>query len=109
MIKQEGNILSSDSIVQRLVQEEKRPLESQAVTLLSSVDTTQALESIQIFKERNNQLRQQTCCKICMDKEVAVVFLPCGHLISCAECASAMRNCPLCRQDVRGIVRAFMC
>ncbi|KAI8742863.1 baculoviral IAP repeat-containing protein 7 isoform X1 [Biomphalaria glabrata] len=109
MIKQEGNILSSDSIVQRLVQEEKRPLESQAVTLLSSVDTTQALESIQIFKERNNQLRNQTCCKICMDKEVAVVFLPCGHLISCAECASAMRNCPLCRQDVRGIVRAFMC
>ncbi|CAL1549161.1 unnamed protein product [Lymnaea stagnalis] len=63
---------------------------------------------MQRLKEKNNQLRQQTVCKICMDKEVAVVFLPCGHLVSCAECASGMKDCPICRVTVKGIVRAFM-
>ncbi|KAI8742857.1 baculoviral IAP repeat-containing protein 7, partial [Biomphalaria glabrata] len=59
------------------------------------------------LKEKNNQLRQQTVCKICLDQEVAVVFLPCGHLVSCTDCASAMKACPVCRTDVKGIVRAF--
>ncbi|CAL1545879.1 unnamed protein product [Lymnaea stagnalis] len=43
-----------------------------------------------------------------MDKEVAVVFLPCGHLVSCADCASAMKDCPYCRKPIKGIVRAFI-
>lgn len=29
-------------------------------------------------------------CKICMVEEVGVVFLPCGHLLSCVMCAPAM-------------------
>lgn len=39
-------------------------------------------------------------CKICMAEEVGVVFLPCGHLLSCVMCAPAMVTCPLCRQQV---------
>lgn len=39
-------------------------------------------------------------CKICMQEEVGVVFLPCGHLLSCVMCAPAISNCPLCRQKI---------
>lgn len=41
-------------------------------------------------------------CKICMSEEVGVVFLPCGHLMSCVMCAPAISMCPLCRQPIRG-------
>lgn len=47
-------------------------------------------------------------CKICMAEEVGVVFLPCGHLLSCVMCAPAMVTCPLCRQQIRGRVRTFL-
>lgn len=47
-------------------------------------------------------------CKICMVEEVGVVFLPCGHLLSCVMCAPAMAQCPLCRQQILGRVRTFL-
>lgn len=47
-------------------------------------------------------------CKICMAEEVGVVFLPCGHLLSCVMCAPAMVKCPLCRQQILGRVRTFL-
>lgn len=47
-------------------------------------------------------------CKICMSEEVGVVFLPCGHLLSCVFCAPAISQCPLCRVEIRGRVRTFL-
>ncbi|PRD21575.1 UNVERIFIED_CONTAM: Birc3 [Trichonephila clavipes] len=42
-------------------------------------------------------------CKICMDQEVSVLFLPCSHLLACTECAPALKFCPLCRQTIQAI------
>lgn len=53
-------------------------------------------------------IKEQNLCKICMDKEIGVLFLPCGHLMSCVECGPAMTTCPFCRQTIRGTVRAFL-
>ncbi|XP_059162590.1 baculoviral IAP repeat-containing protein 3-like [Physella acuta] len=112
MIKQEGNLISSADILIKLKAEGKRKLVNSSVepsiSDFRSRNTPEMLENINRMKEQNNQLRQQTVCKICMDKEVAVVFLPCGHLVSCGDCAVAMRDCPICRVNVKGIVRAFM-
>ncbi|XP_015918264.1 putative inhibitor of apoptosis isoform X1 [Parasteatoda tepidariorum] len=47
-------------------------------------------------------------CKICMDKEVGVVFLPCGHLLACTECAGAMELCPMCRKPIQATIRAYL-
>uniref|UniRef100_A0A914VKW7 RING-type domain-containing protein n=1 Tax=Plectus sambesii TaxID=2011161 RepID=A0A914VKW7_9BILA len=48
-------------------------------------------------------------CKICMDNEITAVLLPCGHLCCCALCAPPLANCPICRVDVKGFVKAFLC
>lgn len=32
------------------------------------------------LEEENRQLKDARLCKVCMDEDVAVVFLPCGHL-----------------------------
>ena len=47
---------------------------------------------------RNPVLRLQVeyTCKICMDCESNVVFLPYGHICCCNGCANLMHRCPLC-------------
>jgi hypothetical protein len=47
-------------------------------------------------------------CKICMDKRVEFVFLPCGHICACAACGLTMSKCPLCRLTIRTVSRVFM-
>eukprot|EP00760_Papus_ankaliazontas_P038346 PhM_4_TR9093/c0_g1_i1/m.36792 len=36
-------------------------------------------------------------CKICMDRMSNVLFLPCGHLGFCTDCAAKLQECPVCR------------
>ncbi|XP_074640776.1 baculoviral IAP repeat-containing protein 3-like [Tubulanus polymorphus] len=54
------------------------------------------------------KLKEELMCKICMDNKADIVFLPCGHLVSCRGCAPAMKKCPICRANIRGTVRTFM-
>uniref|UniRef100_A0A3Q4MUL2 RING-type E3 ubiquitin transferase n=1 Tax=Neolamprologus brichardi TaxID=32507 RepID=A0A3Q4MUL2_NEOBR len=65
------------------------------------------------FKENSpeellRQLQEERTCKVCMDKLVSIVFIPCGHLVVCGDCAASLRHCPICRAVIRGSVRAFM-
>ncbi|KAL3882683.1 hypothetical protein ACJMK2_029000 [Sinanodonta woodiana] len=56
--------------------------------------------------EENRLLKDQMTCKICMDADACIVFLPCSHMMTCPQCAPAFRKCPMCRQLIRGTVRA---
>ncbi|KAK3758802.1 hypothetical protein RRG08_030613 [Elysia crispata] len=44
-------------------------------------------------------------CAICLDKESSVIFLPCGHVCCCAECARQVKECPLCRAPITAKVK----
>ncbi|XP_027000538.1 baculoviral IAP repeat-containing protein 7 isoform X2 [Tachysurus fulvidraco] len=59
-------------------------------------------------EEQLKKLQEERTCKVCMDKLVSMVFIPCGHLVVCSECAASLRNCPICRAVIRGSMRAFM-
>ena len=52
-------------------------------------------------------MKEARTCKICMDNEVEVVLLPCGHSVSCVNCADKLINCPVCRQFIKRIHRTF--
>eukprot|EP00092_Neocalanus_flemingeri_P009353 GFUD01010065.1.p1 GENE.GFUD01010065.1~~GFUD01010065.1.p1 ORF type:complete len:117 (-),score=22.42 GFUD01010065.1:99-449(-) len=66
---------------------------------------TGKLEGLQKEVER---LREARSCKICMEKEASILFLPCGHLCSCANCAPALQACAVCRTTIKGLVKTFM-
>ncbi|XP_022903791.1 death-associated inhibitor of apoptosis 2 [Onthophagus taurus] len=59
------------------------------------------------LEEENRQLKEARMCKICMDAEVGIVLLPCGHLTSCVQCAPNLKDCPLCRAPIKATVRTF--
>jgi len=60
------------------------------------------------MEEELRKLREATQCKICMDNRVEVVFLPCGHLVSCTRCATAISNCAVCRQPIKAYVKTYL-
>ncbi|XP_054837585.1 baculoviral IAP repeat-containing protein 7 [Eublepharis macularius] len=65
-------------------------------------------ESTSNVEAQLRRLREERMCKVCMDKEVSIVLIPCGHLVVCAECVPNLRRCPICRGVIRDTVRAFM-
>jgi len=60
------------------------------------------------LKKEIQRLRDDRLCKICLNDEATVVFLPCGHLSSCTACASALKDCPVCRAQIQGLIRAYL-
>lgn len=63
------------------------------------------------LEDENRSLKQQSTCFKCKKRDVCIVFLPCGHLITCEECAPSVKHCPVksCGKLIRGTVRTFMC
>ncbi|XP_071627282.1 uncharacterized protein [Temnothorax longispinosus] len=45
-------------------------------------------------------------CKICHSREVQILFMPCRHLLACAECAKNMKICGVCCKPVERTVQA---
>ncbi|XP_052045110.1 baculoviral IAP repeat-containing protein 3 isoform X1 [Apodemus sylvaticus] len=60
------------------------------------------------MEEQLRKLQEERTCKVCMDREVSIVFIPCGHLVVCRDCAPALRKCPICRGTIKGTVRTFL-
>ncbi|KAH7294994.1 hypothetical protein KP509_27G027900 [Ceratopteris richardii] len=51
-------------------------------------------------------------CVICLLRRRRAAFLHCGHLVCCVHCAQRVEQdinarCPVCRQDVNGIIRIY--
>eukprot|EP00062_Callorhinchus_milii_P004742 gi/632943727/ref/XP_007887106.1/ PREDICTED: baculoviral IAP repeat-containing protein 7-like [Callorhinchus milii] len=84
----------------------QRPSES-AQTGAERRETTPTQRGLSA-EEQLRRLKEERTCKVCMDKEVSIVFIPCGHLVVCGDCAPNLRRCPICRALIRGSVRAFM-
>nr|ADG85256.1 inhibitor of apoptosis protein 1 [Ostrea edulis] len=62
-------------------------------------------DDIKELTQKNSEMRERTICILCCEERVSIVFLPCGHLVSCAQCSPALKNCPVCRESIKGTVR----
>jgi len=56
--------------------------------------------------EENRRLNEAKTCRVCADKKVNAVFIPCGHLVSCDRCSPQLGNCPVCETRIRGTVNS---
>ncbi|WAR08102.1 PIAP-like protein, partial [Mya arenaria] len=52
--------------------------------------------------EENKRLRGRTKCHSCDEKELKILFLPCGHLVACEVCAEKFSQCPCCKAKITG-------
>lgn len=59
-------------------------------------------------EEQLRLLQEEKLCKICMDRNIAVAFIPCGHLVTCKQCAEAVDKCPMCYTVITFKQKIFM-
>ena len=65
------------------------------------------------LEEENRRLSaqaQRSLCKVCLDKEVQVVFLPCTHMVTCEGCVSTFHfgKCPMCKQNIQNKIKVSL-
>uniref|UniRef100_H2ZML6 RING-type domain-containing protein n=1 Tax=Ciona savignyi TaxID=51511 RepID=H2ZML6_CIOSA len=53
------------------------------------------------------RLRDEKRCKVCLDRDAEMVFIPCGHLSTCLICTQSLRQCPVCRMKINRSYRTF--
>ena len=51
--------------------------------------------------EQLSQERDKSLCIICLDTPREVLLKPCKHYCSCSSCTSSIRECPICKQQIR--------
>lgn len=98
-----------------VLQERKEELERMKYNKLhcnemtDDIETDEAIDSDdEDFEETNRRLKEPLTCKICFDAVACIITLPCGHMVSCAQCVSALTACAVCRAKIKGRVRALM-
>lgn len=47
-------------------------------------------------------------CKICFDRPIEVLLLPCKHLVCCQICGALSSTCPVCRGRVSETLRVYL-
>lgn len=57
----------------------------------------------------SSKMLDSMLCKICYKEEMNVVFIPCGHLIACIQCALSIDNCAVCRNPFSDVMKVYIC
>ena len=50
---------------------------------------------------------EEQTCAICLDRPPNVTFVPCGHKMTCEQCAERVSECPSCRAPIRVRQRTY--
>ncbi|CAG2198696.1 unnamed protein product [Mytilus edulis] len=74
-------------------------------TVVETDETKKADDDPEELQKEIEKMKDLYTCKICLDEKVGVTFLPCGHLVTCAQCSPKLRRCPLCRTFIRSTIQ----
>lgn len=78
----------------------KLPKTSDQLSRLEPKATSATGKDVDKVLEEVESLRDMKLCKICMDRELCITFIPCGHLATCEECSVSLLECPICRKPI---------
>jgi hypothetical protein len=73
----------------------------------SSVDAMSTTELLELQEKISEKLRNDRKCKVCLDTETSIVFMPCGHKCCCSACSDQLMTCPVCRADIQSRTNVY--
>ncbi|XP_030476897.2 uncharacterized protein LOC115693958 [Syzygium oleosum] len=53
--------------------------------------------SQQEFERLQNE---KVLCRVCFEREISIVLLPCRHRVLCSTCSQKCKKCPICRVSI---------
>lgn len=89
-------------------QEIYSPITHQSQEILQYHRQTLDESSLESNNSSNSSSENLGICKICYTNVVELVFLPCGHSVSCLACAQRLYTCPCCRATITTRIRTFL-
>ncbi|KAJ8318696.1 hypothetical protein KUTeg_003787 [Tegillarca granosa] len=99
---------------QRTIEDKDRTIDNNQRTI-EDKDRTIAdnQRTIADNQEKISELEKRLICKICMDKEMSIVCIPCGHLYCCSSdrCRNDLTRrgkCHICNQVVTGQIKTHL-
>ena len=90
------------------MEQEKNKKKTEEDSLRGAIRSDSVPMTDEELRRENNRMKEERECRVCRDKEVGVVFLPCGHLVTCTSCASTVVECVVCRVRISSSVRVYM-
>ena len=52
--------------------------------------------------------QQEQLCVVCMSSPRSLALMPCGHIAVCSCCYDRLKQCPICRSVIRGLIRCII-
>lgn len=82
------------------------PIPPRRSTLLRQVSSLSDHPKYVIKKDDTKESHK--LCVICYENDYNSVFLACGHVIACIECAEKVNECPFCRTRCTGVMKIYL-
>lgn len=58
-------------------------------------------------KQDKEVIETEKNCRICLDNDVEVTLIPCGHFCLCQSCTFGLKECPICRKNIESVQRTY--
>ena len=65
------------------------------------------VEKYDKLKKKLENINESKLCKICLEEDSCMVFIPCGHLMTCVGCSLNCKNCAICRKPIQSVTRTY--
>lgn len=95
--------LLEGAYITSLSQEQLLSLQVQLSRLLARIPEELTKRKVQIQAKGDEKM-----CVVCLDASCSILFLPCRHMKTCAECSAALSTCPMCRARIEQKINVFL-
>ena len=75
------------------------------LNLVNLKDDTAKKNSEQDKEEK--KVKEENSCVVCMDNDISIICVPCGHLCLCGKCAENLSTCPMCKTVVTKMQKIY--
>nr|BDT61657.1 MAG: baculoviral IAP repeat-containing protein [Marsupenaeus japonicus endogenous nimavirus] len=80
-------------------------VENMEIENMETFTSQETLSNTKNLESSLEQMREDRICKVCMDNDERVVYLPCTHMAACTLCTLPLRTCPICRMEIEYIIK----
>lgn len=75
------------------------PKDAEEIQAKGSDDIDSVLREVNVIQQEESVVSLEDPCKLCCDKAMDCVLVPCGHQMCCSDCAAQLSKCPVCKVD----------
>jgi len=90
---------------------ESREDTSSISVVMKALEKKKAEVAVLKMKEQQEngkiEVEEDNFCKICFEKPMDSVIIPCGHVCICMDCSKGLVLCPMCRNQIVQIIKMF--